>query len=591
MKLTRFSKQIIAVVCVVAMVVAGFAFVPSDKANADDYSGLTFTDITNNNNSEFDQKLKGSQKAINTGSTFSTLNVCQYQNAGFSELYIAGPWSAANLQATVNGVADSVAVEGAGLRIYNAANYLTKRYNVIDVSTSDGTSGQIIVFCPEIPPEETTTVDPSAPTTSAEPTTTAEPTTANPWKEIGGDAANQWYYNNNTKQNISSVVNIQQPPWASEKGVYITVPAGISVVDVNGKTEDVAKIDGAGAIVYLSALTKKINEVTFTHGLGTSYIQIKNENGSEDPTTEAPTGETESTEVPTTTVEPTTEAPHWVDVAGSNDYKYWSETDTHVISYQNPGWPDEKESGIYVTNPDGLGAPVKVVIDGVETNVAQGDNDTFYCMGAGLLFYDSTLVKPEVNIDIYYAPTTTQKHELKFKNVNSPLYDVSEYKSTTPYTYPSQEGKIFAGWYADSSFTTPYTETTGYAYAKFIDEKVLTVKFQMLNPCTAVRFVSTIDDCLDYEEAGFIFTGTYAGRVIQEHTKAITKVYKTIKAGGVVENPSTAFGNDDSAYFFTYTVRGMVENATSHWEVTPYFVTPDGTKVLGTQNTKDIVPN
>ena len=64
MKLTRFSKQIIAVVCSIALVIAGFAFVPSDKAKADDYSGLTFTDITNNNNSEFDQKLKGSQKAI-----------------------------------------------------------------------------------------------------------------------------------------------------------------------------------------------------------------------------------------------------------------------------------------------------------------------------------------------------------------------------------------------------------------------------------------------------------------------------------------------------------------------------------------------
>ena len=85
--------------------------------SSDPYSDLTFTDITNNNNDQFDQKLLGSQKAITEGSTFSTLNVCQYQNTRYSELYIAGPWSAANLTATVNGVADSVTIEGAGLRI------------------------------------------------------------------------------------------------------------------------------------------------------------------------------------------------------------------------------------------------------------------------------------------------------------------------------------------------------------------------------------------------------------------------------------------------------------------------------------------
>ena len=396
------------------------------------------------------------------------------------------------------------------------------------------------------------------------------------------------YYNDVTKQNISAVVNIQHPGWADEDGVYSNVPAGVSQVDVNGVTEGVAAIQGAGFVVYLSAMTKKYNDVTITYGGGTAYIQIENTNGSEDPTTETPTGETES-QTETTTEEPTTPADHWVNVAGSNDLQYWSATDTKVISYQDPGWSGQKEAGVYVLNPDGMGAPVKVVIDGVETNVAQGDNDTFYCMGAGLLFYGSTLVKPETDVEIYYAPATTTKHELKFKNINSPLYDVSEYKSTTPYTYPEKEGKIFAGWYADSSFTTPYTETTGYAYAKFIDEKVLDAKFQKNQDGTAIRFVSTIDDCLDYEEAGFDFTGTYGSKVINT-SKPITKVYKTIKAAGAVLTPSSAFENADSAYFFTYTVRGMDGETQSHWEVTPYFVTPDGTRVTGTTEEKDMFP-
>lgn len=218
MKLSRFSKKVIAVVCAVAMVVAGLTFMP-DNTKADDYSGLTFTDITNNNNTEFNQNLKGSQKAINTGSTFSTLNVCQYQNAGFRELYIAGPWSAANLQATVNGVANSVTVEGAGLRIYNAADYLTKRYNVIKVTTSDGTDGEIIVFCPEIPEEETTTVDPSAPTTTEGPTTTAEPTTTEGQVVKFGTVLNKRAANATTREGVFDSNNRE---WWSYSGIAST---------------------------------------------------------------------------------------------------------------------------------------------------------------------------------------------------------------------------------------------------------------------------------------------------------------------------------------------------------------------------------
>ena len=44
MKLSRFSKQIIAVVCSIAMVIAGLAFVPSadTKADAPDWSTIDY---------------------------------------------------------------------------------------------------------------------------------------------------------------------------------------------------------------------------------------------------------------------------------------------------------------------------------------------------------------------------------------------------------------------------------------------------------------------------------------------------------------------------------------------------------------------
>lgn len=165
--------------------------------------------------------------------------------------------------------------------------------------------------------------------------------------------------------------------------------------------------------------------------------------------------------------------------------------------------------------------------------------------------------------------------------------DVTPYKSTTPATAPTKAGKVFAGWYEDANFTTPYMGTTGYAYAKFIDEKVLDVKFQKKTDNTAVRFVSTIDESLDYQSAGFDFSGHYGDKVINT-SKTITKVYRTIVADSQTLTPSEAFENDDSAYFFTYTVRGMDGTTGSDWTVTPFFVTADGTKVSGTTGTYDM---
>ncbi|MBO5362529.1 MAG: discoidin domain-containing protein [Paludibacteraceae bacterium] len=75
---------------------------------------------------------------------------------------------------------------------------------------------------------------------------------------------------------LSSVVNVQQPPWAAEKGIYITAPAGISDCTVNGK------IDGAGMILYLSSFTAKETEVTITHGLGSCTFWVYYADGTED---------------------------------------------------------------------------------------------------------------------------------------------------------------------------------------------------------------------------------------------------------------------------------------------------------------------
>ena len=67
---------------------------------------------------------------------------------------------------------------------------------------------------------------------------------------------------------LTAVINVQQPGWAAERGIYVTVPAGISSCTVNGA------IDGAGMVLYLSSFTAKETEVTITHGLGSCTFWV-----------------------------------------------------------------------------------------------------------------------------------------------------------------------------------------------------------------------------------------------------------------------------------------------------------------------------
>ena len=85
---------------------------------------------------------------------------------------------------------------------------------------------------------------------------------------------------------------------------------------------------------------------------------------------------------------------------------------------------------------------------------------------------------------------------------------------------------------------------------------------------------------MDYQSVGFKFTGTYGNTTITEKTKSVEKLYTSIKADGQTVLPSVF--SDDSAYFFTYTVRGMDPQVDSTWDVTPFYVTLDGTTVEGT---------
>lgn len=106
-------------------------------------------------------------------------------------------------------------------------------------------------------PEETTTRDPSVVV----------------WKNIVGGTG--YSYNGNT---TVQVVSVQQPGFASEQGIYMTVPGAIESISINGVDSEKYALQGAGAVVYLSGLVKGENTINIKYAGGEATVIIKNEN-------------------------------------------------------------------------------------------------------------------------------------------------------------------------------------------------------------------------------------------------------------------------------------------------------------------------
>ena len=105
------------------------------------YESLNYKDIANNNNGEFDKGLLGCKYALIEGK----LNVCQFQNTGFGELYMAvGGMGAGNFKATING-RNVTKTQGTGVFMNPASDFLTYKYNVVEISSDDGTATVIIM--------------------------------------------------------------------------------------------------------------------------------------------------------------------------------------------------------------------------------------------------------------------------------------------------------------------------------------------------------------------------------------------------------------------------------------------------------------
>ena len=73
-----------------------------------------------------------------------------------------------------------------------------------------------------------------------------------------------------------TVINVQHPGFADEDGIYTTFPAGISSCSLgDGKYA----VQGSGIVLYLSAFSAQVTEVTVVDGLGSYTFWVYNADG------------------------------------------------------------------------------------------------------------------------------------------------------------------------------------------------------------------------------------------------------------------------------------------------------------------------
>ena len=141
--------------------------------------------------------------------------------------------------------------------------------------------------------------------------------------------------------------------------------------------------------------------------------------------------------------------------------------------------------------------------------------------------------------------------------------------------YQAPAGKVFAGWFADQAYTTPadlnqVTEDTT-IYAKYVSDSYLDLDYSRtgLFRLRGVTLISAVDNPANYQASGFIVGDqkvdvSYAGRY---------RIFKT---------PANLFGAARDAKLM---LADKSLSGTGDLEVTPYWVTLDGTEVHGITHT------
>ena len=141
--------------------------------------------------------------------------------------------------------------------------------------------------------------------------------------------------------------------------------------------------------------------------------------------------------------------------------------------------------------------------------------------------------------------------------------------------YQAPAGKVFAGWFTDDSFTTPadldkVTQDTT-IYAKYVSDSYLDLHYVRdgLFRLRGVTLISAVDNPANYQESGILVNGeklpvAYAARYRLFYTAS--GLFGAARNARLMITQQSLSGSDTL-------------------EVTPYWVTLDGTTVLGENHT------
>lgn len=141
--------------------------------------------------------------------------------------------------------------------------------------------------------------------------------------------------------------------------------------------------------------------------------------------------------------------------------------------------------------------------------------------------------------------------------------------------YQAPAGKVFAGWFADQAYTIPadldqVTEDTT-IYAKYVSDSYLDLHYVRngLFRLRGVTLISTVDNPANYQESGIIVDGV---KVPVAYANRYRLFYTASGLFGAARNARLMI-----------TQQSLSGSGTL--EVTPYWVTKDGTTVLGQPHT------
>lgn len=142
-------------------------------------------------------------------------------------------------------------------------------------------------------------------------------------------------------------------------------------------------------------------------------------------------------------------------------------------------------------------------------------------------------------------------------------------------SYQAPAGKVFAGWFTDEAYTTPanldsITQDTT-IYAKYVSDSYLDLHYVRngLFRLRGVTLISAVDDPANYQESGIIVDGV---KVPVAYANRYRLFYTASGLFGAARNAKLMI-----------TQQSLSGSGTL--EVTPYWVTKDGTTVLGENHT------